>query len=81
MLPISTGSVTALVPLTEIDEPSNFIAILGCLWIHAMKALPSYYHQRLSFVTPQGQIDINGDQQVACACCALDRQVGEAPAK
>ena len=52
VLLISTGSVTTLVPLTVIEEPSSFNAILGCTWIHAMKALPSSYHQRLSFLTP-----------------------------
>ena len=61
-LPISTGPVTTLVPLTVIDEPLNFNAILGHTWIHAMKALPSSYHQRLSFLTSQGQVDTSGDQ-------------------
>ena len=37
-----------------INEPSNFNAILGHTWIHAMKALPSSYHRRLSFLTPHG---------------------------
>ena len=60
MLSISTGPVIALVLLTVIDEPSSFNAILGCTWIHTMKALSSSYHQMLSFLTPQGQIDIKG---------------------
>ena len=51
---ISTGSVIALVSLMVINEPSNFNAILGRTWIHAMKALPSSYHRRLSFLTPHG---------------------------
>ena len=44
VVPISTGLVTALVPLTVIDELSSFNAILGRTWIHVMKALPSSYH-------------------------------------
>ena len=54
MLPISAGSVTALVQLTVIEELSNFNARLGHTWIHAMKTFPSSYHQMLSFLTPQG---------------------------
>ena len=61
VLLVIAGPVTALVPLTIIDEPSSFNAILGRTWIHAMKALPSSYHQMLSFLTPLGQIDIRGD--------------------
>ena len=48
VLPISIGPVTSLVPLIVIDEMSSFNAILGRTWIHAMKALPSSYHQMLS---------------------------------
>ena len=44
VLPISTDLVIALVPLTVIDELSNFNAILGCTLIHTMKELPSSYH-------------------------------------
>ena len=61
MLPLSTGPITTLVPLMVIDESLSFNAILGLTWIHAMKALLSSYHQRLSFLTLQGQVDINGD--------------------
>ena len=52
VLHVSDGPVTALVSLTVIDEPSSFNAILGHIWIHAMKALPSSYHKMLSFLTP-----------------------------
>ena len=38
VLPISASPVTALVPLTVIDESSSSNAILGHTWIHAMKA-------------------------------------------
>ena len=51
MLPILEGPVIALVPLTVIDEPLNFNAIMGRTWIHAMKKLPSSYHKRLGFFT------------------------------
>ena len=51
MLPISEGPVTTLVPLTVIDEPLNFNALMGRTWIHAMKTLPLSYHKMLGFLT------------------------------
>ena len=51
VLPILARLVTILISLMVVDEPSSFNAILGCTWIHAMKALPSSYHQMLSFLT------------------------------
>ena len=50
VLPISTGPITALVPLTVIDEPSNFNAILDRTWIPIMKALPSSYPIEVEFL-------------------------------
>ena len=61
VLLVSIGPVITLVLLTVIDEPLSFNSILGRTWIHAMKALPSSYHQVLSFLTPQGQVNIRGD--------------------
>ena len=58
---ILVGPITSLVSLTVIDELSSFNSILGSTWIHAMKALSSSYHQMLSLLIPQGQIDIRGD--------------------
>ena len=51
VFPVAESLVTALFPFTLIDEHSSFNAILGRTWIQAMKALPSSYHQMLSFLT------------------------------
>ena len=67
VFPVAASLVTALFPFTLIDEHSSFNAILGRTWIHAMKALPSSYHQMLSFLTQLGQIDIREDQKAARA--------------
>ena len=61
VLPVSVGPITTLVPFTVIDEPSSFNAILGRTWINVMKALSSSYHKELSFLIPQGQVNIKGD--------------------
>ena len=62
VLLISARPITTLVPLTVIDEASSFNTILGRTWIHTIKALSSSYHQMLSFLNPQDQIDIREDQ-------------------
>ena len=61
VLSVAIGLVIARVPFRVIDEPSYFNAIVGCTWIRAMKALPSSDHQKLSFLTLFGQIDIRED--------------------
>ena len=33
-------------------------AIVGQAWLHAMKAVPSTYHQMISYLTNAGQIDL-----------------------
>ena len=73
--------IAVLVLFIVIDEPSSFNAILGCTWIHAMKALPSSYHQILSFLTPVGQIDIRGDQKATKACYLVKQQQNDMPSK
>ncbi|RVX02378.1 hypothetical protein CK203_028412 [Vitis vinifera] len=35
---------------------------LGRTWLHYMKAIPSTYHQMVSFLTNEGQIDLYGSQ-------------------
>ena len=81
VLLVSTGLVITLVSLMVIDEPSSFNTILGCTWIHAVKALPSLYHKVLSFLTPLGQVNIRGDQEAVKACCEVKQQEGTMPTK
>ncbi|KAL6344824.1 hypothetical protein AAG906_002730 [Vitis piasezkii] len=45
-----------------------FKAIMGCAWLHSMKVIPSTYHQMVSYLTKDGQIDIFGSQLAACQC-------------
>ena len=81
MLLVSVDPITALVPFTVIDESSSFKAILKHTYIHVMKALPSSYHQMLSFLTPRCQIDDRGDQQVTRTCYEVHRLKDKKPAK
>ena len=54
MLSLLAGPVTTLVTLIVIDKSSSFNAILGHTWIHAMKALPSFYQKNVEFPDSNG---------------------------
>nr|CAN79601.1 hypothetical protein VITISV_015421 [Vitis vinifera] len=65
ILPVQAGLVTLNVQFSVVQELSPFNVILGRTWLHYMKAIPSTYHQMVSFLTNEGQIDLYGSQLVA----------------
>ena len=81
VLPISVGLITMLVWLTVINELFSFNVILGHTWIHAIKALPSFYHQNLSFFDPLGTKDIRGDQKATTSCFIVEHPQTDQPTK
>lgn len=58
-----------------VKDLSPFNAIFGCAWLHSMKAIPSTYHQMVSFITKNGQIDLYDNQLVAHQCYQIAREV------
>uniref|UniRef100_A0A2N9F6H4 Reverse transcriptase domain-containing protein n=1 Tax=Fagus sylvatica TaxID=28930 RepID=A0A2N9F6H4_FAGSY len=74
---MSSGKVTIKVKTDAVSSPTEFFvlntyspynAILGKPWLHKMGAVPSTLHQRLRFLTPQGVMEIVGDQLAAKQC-------------
>ncbi|XP_070049833.1 uncharacterized protein [Nicotiana tomentosiformis] len=45
-----------------VDGDMGYNIILGRLWLHEMKVVPSAYHQLVEFPTPEGVKQIRGDQ-------------------
>ncbi|RVW60082.1 hypothetical protein CK203_086552 [Vitis vinifera] len=45
-------------------------------WLHYMKVIPSTYHQMVSFLTKDGQIDLYGSQLAARQCYQIAREAG-----
>nr|CAN68523.1 hypothetical protein VITISV_025156 [Vitis vinifera] len=76
VLPVQAGSVTLNVQFSVVQELSPFNVILGRTWLHYMKAIPSTYHQMVSFLTNDGQIDLYGSQLVARQCYQIAREAG-----
>ena len=71
------GRVTVKVHARTISSPTEFWMLnsyspynvnLGRPWLHKMRAVPSTLHQRLTFLTPKGIMEIRGDQVVAKQC-------------
>ena len=60
VLPVQAGSFTLNVQFSVVQELSPFNIILERTWLHYMKAIPSMYHQMVSFLTKDGQIDLYG---------------------
>ena len=55
---VQAGPVILNVLFSVVEDLSPFNAILGRTWLHGMKVIPSTYHQMVSFITQNGQIDI-----------------------
>ena len=68
---VKTGPVTQQVLFSMVEDLSPYNAIVGRTWLHAMKAIPSTYHQTISYLTASGQIDLQGSQLAARQCYQL----------
>ena len=72
--PIRAGPVTQQVLFSVVKDLGPHNAILGRAWLHAMKAVPSTYHQTIRYLTASGQVDLQGSQLAARQCYQLSMQ-------
>lgn len=79
ILLVQAGPVTLNILFSVVEDLSPFNTILGRTWLHGMKAIPSTYHQVVSFITQNGQIDLQGSQLAARQCYQIAREVGPSP--
>ena len=66
--PVQAGPVIQQVLFLVVENLGSYNAILGWAWLHAMKAVPSTYHQTISYLTASGQVDLQGSQLAARQC-------------
>ena len=71
---VKAGPVTQQVLFSVVEDLGPYNAILGRAWLHAMKAVPSTYHQTISYLTASGQVNLQGSQLVARQCYHLSMQ-------
>ncbi|XP_034708876.1 uncharacterized protein LOC117931912 [Vitis riparia] len=60
MLPVQAGPIILNVQFFMVEDLSSFNAIMGRTWLHGMKVIPSTYHQMVSYLTEDGQINLYG---------------------
>ena len=59
-LPVEASPVIQQVLFSVVEDLGPYNAILGQAWLHAMKEVPSTYHQTISYLTASGQVDLQG---------------------
>ena len=65
-LPVRAGPITQQVLFYVIKDLGPYNAIVGRHKMHAMKAVPSTYHQTISYLTSAGKVDLLSNQLAAC---------------
>ena len=70
-LPVKAGPVVQQVLFSVIEDLGPYNSIVGRAWLHAMKVVPSTYHQMISNLTSTGQIDLLSSQLAARQCYQL----------
>ena len=58
--PVKAGSVTQQVLFLVVEDLGPYNVILSRAWLHAMKAVPSTYHQTISYLIGSEQVDLQG---------------------
>ena len=83
---VKAGPITQQVLFSVVEDMGPYNAILGRAWLHAMKAIPSTYHQTVSYLIESGQVDLRGSQlaarqsyQLSLWECAQTHYSGEPP--
>ena len=64
-LSVRAGPVTQQVLFSMVEDFGLYNVIVGRTWLHAMKVIPSTYHQTISYLTVYGQVDLQGSQLAA----------------
>ena len=67
-LPVNVGPVIQQVLFSVVEDLGPYNAIVGRAWLHAMKVVPSTYHQTISYLTNAGQIDLLSSQLATRQC-------------
>ena len=70
-LSVKAGPVTQQVLFSVVEDLRPYNSIIGRTWLHTMKAIPSTFHQTISYLTVLGQVDLQGSQLAACQCYQL----------
>ncbi|KAL6350500.1 hypothetical protein AAG906_019147 [Vitis piasezkii] len=56
VLPIQVDPITLSVRFSMVDDLSPYNSIIGCVWLHKMKFIPSTYHQMVSYLIEEDKL-------------------------
>ena len=70
-LPIRAGLVTQQVSFSIVGDLGLYNTIMGWALLHLMKVVLSTYHQMVSYLTNEGQVDLLGSQLAVRQCYQL----------
>ena len=68
VLPVQVGPVTSNMQFLVVKDLSYFNAIMGCVGFHSINSIPSTYHQMVSYLIEDGQINLLSNQLATCHC-------------
>ena len=74
-LPVTARPVTQKILFSIIEDLGPYNTIVGRTWLHLMKAIPSTYHKKISYLTNAGQVNLLSSQLTARQCYQLFMQV------
>ena len=57
-LPVRARLVVQRVLFSVVEDLGPYNTIVGRAWLHAMKVVPSTYHQMISYLTSVGKVDL-----------------------
>ena len=69
--PVKAGPVIQQVLFSVVEDLGTYNVIVGQARLHAMKAVPSTYHQTISYLTNVGHIDLLSSQLATRQCYQL----------
>ena len=67
-LPVIAKPHCTITHFHVLSGSSPYNAIMGRPWIHKIRAVPSTYHQCLRYPTPEGIMEIKGNQWTSRGC-------------
>ena len=68
LLPLRVNPTTQEILCHVVDLNLPYKILLGCPWIHAMKAIPSTYHQYVKFLHNGTKVTIHADPEPFSYC-------------
>ena len=77
ILPVQASLIIFNVYYLVIEDLPPYNAIMGWVWLHKMKVIPSMYHQMTSYLTEAKQVDLHSNQLAARQCYQVTVEAGQ----